>query len=1511
MKNLAALAVLLAANIPLLNAGGIPDGWKRLGDKGSEPRLVDNMLELSGSGSAIVWRVPVVMNHHYKVTVEAMSKGKGVEAILRLEASYHDKTPEVPLNLGRDGEPLTTTSIIRTNYGKGEMAVETYVSLSKADAESKLIIKSMSIEETAPPVVAAKRRPVTLKAIDLVPQLRDFHWQTNVSSAVIVAGESAEHARAARAVQALIEERTGATIAITRDTDAAIPIATNVIALGNRSSNAFVSHLYNRMYSLLDVEYPGKGGYVVRTLHDPFANGKNVIFVGGSDVVGTGAALARFLKLLAAAPVENGQLSVGRLMHIRLPKGTQLPAPLDYNGAHFWTKVNRGSNGYGWNIIAYNMAMYYMTGKEEYARTAVRLSLQPTAKDKEDLVRCDLGSFDDHSRPLSHPYHYFAHNMMLFWDLIEESDVFTDAERLAITRGLASQISSENMNYPYRSLTHVPYYLDRHGAVAAFSFYCTARYFGKYYPSKHWTRGLKGVRNRFTYINDKDAYQRGESGNLVRSFSGWITPAVLYLTATDDRNVAKGGRLSNMLTLYETLFDGSDSMIAASSTNNVLRKIANLTGNGRWLYYAAQTPLKPDGVFRVGQSFAPAPSSRATPPDDILDRFIGARMPLGMLKHYNYEGRVDPPYDDCYVTIGYRNRLGSAGDYVVFDSFREVTQTPYNMNSILSLRINGVKILSGYGNYVQTALNGMASRNVPFVGRVKNHAVFDEIAFIETAVPEMAWERNVIIKKLKYALIVDRVTAPEDGNLSVVLNWQGPETADFRAEGNRVSTLTSNVLSLEKVSVRPRDRVLTIAADRIRIQAEEAGDYGELSFTTPEPLSCELLLELKRWGYCADRFQVELDGKLLKSGVENWCEKPEYTTVSLGEIDIRTGRHVLKFTVQEKHEGSTRCWIAIQKAFLKKSTESHICSSGAKAGVLSATNAYHRTSDRLRRNESRSIFTVLAVGDALDSRQLARNAALLDVPERALAFCGELPGFGSAYAAVIDKDGVFAVGATSVAGLLESDEAVDMAWNWRSGLLEIESGRATRAQVGATSLDVEPGRNRFENVLPVASALARLERELNALEPAPVAPSESTSRAPTEQLRSIHSARVPGSFERNELRRWCTYLPTIEIVEWRDETALAIATNERVYILDLNGNLLHIVDLGTEVTAVYYWKSAKLLLVGLANRTVAAVKQANGKTEWTFQAKADDSIARKFQTWARTYTSIWGIASGEFPGDQDHAFIGSSSSIEIVDAAGQLVKRHVVLYGAVRQMVIVRKPDGGKQLLALCSNSAYSAGKLWAIDGPSGRGIRHQASGLSSFVPGYCETLTVSTAGTIRTALFYEDFDGDGTRDVMVDHQGQYNLFTVFDVANLAYRPKHQMNLGPGSGAGLCDMPPPSSIVCADIRGSGTPEVVYCNTYGLLAAIDGKCDALWSTELSFNPEQLCAVPKSENGELGSVFAAGGRSLARLNGNGNLLAQSGLKGTVSAMRLLPDGSNVVVLLRTGELLFFAADGQEGK
>ena len=62
-----------------------------------------------------------------------------------------------------------------------------------------------------------------------------------------------------------------------------ILLTRNVIALGNMATNRFIEQLYRQWYVLLDLKYPGEGGYVVRSLHNPYGTGHNVIFIGGSD----------------------------------------------------------------------------------------------------------------------------------------------------------------------------------------------------------------------------------------------------------------------------------------------------------------------------------------------------------------------------------------------------------------------------------------------------------------------------------------------------------------------------------------------------------------------------------------------------------------------------------------------------------------------------------------------------------------------------------------------------------------------------------------------------------------------------------------------------------------------------------------------------------------------------------------------------------------------------------------------------------------------------------------------------------------------------------------------------------------------------------------------------------------------------------------------------------------------------------------------------------------------------
>ena len=124
------------------------------------------------------------------------------------------------------------------------------------------------------------------------------------------------------------------------------------------------------------------------------------------------------------------------------------------------------------------MAMYYMTGDPQHAREVVRLSF-PDPQAMADIERIDGERIENKHDPLAGFYHYNAHMAILFWDLIEESPVWTDADRLRITNAFARQLNHRKDEGVY-GLTQPPHNVSsRHGQWSAISLYCLGRYFHK------------------------------------------------------------------------------------------------------------------------------------------------------------------------------------------------------------------------------------------------------------------------------------------------------------------------------------------------------------------------------------------------------------------------------------------------------------------------------------------------------------------------------------------------------------------------------------------------------------------------------------------------------------------------------------------------------------------------------------------------------------------------------------------------------------------------------------------------------------------------------------------------------------------------------------------------------------------------------------------------------------------------------------------------------------------------
>ena len=124
------------------------------------------------------------------------------------------------------------------------------------------------------------------------------------AQALIVCPEGDEWRQVARELQTALRERIGAEIPVA--TAEAVSEedmrGTQVIALGSVSNNPRLLHLYSHSYTYADDLYPGPGGYVVQSIHDPWGTGRNVLLVGASTVEGAGLGA---LELVGNVPPDG------------------------------------------------------------------------------------------------------------------------------------------------------------------------------------------------------------------------------------------------------------------------------------------------------------------------------------------------------------------------------------------------------------------------------------------------------------------------------------------------------------------------------------------------------------------------------------------------------------------------------------------------------------------------------------------------------------------------------------------------------------------------------------------------------------------------------------------------------------------------------------------------------------------------------------------------------------------------------------------------------------------------------------------------------------------------------------------------------------------------------------------------------------------------------------------------------------------------------------------------------
>ncbi len=274
----------------------------------------------------------------------------------------------------------------------------------------------------------AAQRPQLVEDLNKPPQviteLKTYYRDTPLAeggeaSSLIIHAEGSGYAGLARELAVAIREAIGAEVPVKRARDySENDREVNLICLGRMGNNALAFDLYVWRFIASDDWFPGPVGYELRTVSDPWGNGRNVIMLGGSDVEGVRLAADRFVEVLGRGEdpvfpytIETAFDGIEHLDEFIKKDVERLLGIVEGNS---WVIEPV------WLIQC--AQMYFLTGRREYVDTYVKLLRYWL----HDYYR--IWSFRQRAWTK-----YMMRNIIRTFDLIEQSPDIPDDLKLEVT----------------------------------------------------------------------------------------------------------------------------------------------------------------------------------------------------------------------------------------------------------------------------------------------------------------------------------------------------------------------------------------------------------------------------------------------------------------------------------------------------------------------------------------------------------------------------------------------------------------------------------------------------------------------------------------------------------------------------------------------------------------------------------------------------------------------------------------------------------------------------------------------------------------------------------------------------------------------------------------------------------------------------------------------------------------------------------------------------------------------
>ena len=608
-----------------------------------------------------------------------------------------------------------------------------------------------------------------------------------------------------------VEAETGARVpilsaasAVSDDGTLTVDADRTLIVLGNIVNNALMGELYHFRLVACDALYPGRGGWVARTVYDPWGCGKNLLVLGGSDYAGCEQAVA---YLCGAIRFERKTAWVANFLKIELGAEFLNRYPniaSEASAEYIQQQVVAGyeqleKTGKLTNQVAHSGFMYHLTGDDGFAvlyRELFKMMYIQALKDTGEGMWSPWGRASD-----------FQSNIMVpAWDIVEASPIFTDEDRLYITNHMLEYLHNNVKEVNGHRPADLNTSRHNHYTFAAIGLLYGAKYFQRYYGWREVPEWIEMADDCFR--PQVRAWKANEDCNSYQWLTfyhalqyAFIRPCRSYLSDGFARRCLDYGIMTMDNLGYQVPYGdcaghgGSFSEIpyykavAWALGDPMYREILDRKGTVR-------PPHGTGGLYPVGFEYdADWGDLRPRP----ADRLKGVKaVPVDFTYYHTHRKQADLPIEACFDKISFRQSLDADADYLLLDGLSNGGHHHHDGNAIVRLTSDGriwladadyMKTPQKFHNTVMVFKEGRSHLIPPYTRLVKT-AELPGYGYSATRVEDfngVDWTRHIFWRHETYFLVFDELRAKEAGAFDFRIVFRTVGQVDLDADAGRLT----------------------------------------------------------------------------------------------------------------------------------------------------------------------------------------------------------------------------------------------------------------------------------------------------------------------------------------------------------------------------------------------------------------------------------------------------------------------------------------------------------------------------------------------------------------------------------------------------------------------------------------------------------------------------------------------------------------------------------------------------